>query len=134
MTTMAETTGEDGSWLKKRSSVFSTTSSPTNNIKSVGKPADKELARLKTMGAVSSVWTNKFVQEDSSNSTTGGRQHYFFFLSCSRKKTSIFFFLLTFFSLDPTKSFFSSSLYLLNRYSTKFCFTTKRTKITRKDE
>ncbi|KAI8352943.1 hypothetical protein BD560DRAFT_449912 [Blakeslea trispora] len=77
MTTMAETTGEDGSWLKKRSSVFSTTSSPTNNIKSVGKPADKELARLKTMGAVSSVWTNKFVQEDSSNSTTGGTRRSF---------------------------------------------------------
>ncbi|OBZ82335.1 hypothetical protein A0J61_09614 [Choanephora cucurbitarum] len=74
---MAETTGEDGSWLKKRSSVFSATNSSTNNAKPVGKPADKELARLKTMGAVSSVWTNKFVQEDSGNSTTGGTRRSF---------------------------------------------------------
>ncbi|KAI9256258.1 hypothetical protein BY458DRAFT_558395 [Sporodiniella umbellata] len=58
----------DSTWLKKRSSVFS--NSPNNNTNgtegsSEKKGVDKELARLKNIGAVSSVWSNKFVQEDN---------------------------------------------------------------------
>ncbi|KAG0893360.1 hypothetical protein G6F34_010055 [Rhizopus arrhizus] len=53
----------DDSWLKKRSSLFN--SNTTTNDDNKQKGVDKELARLKNIGAVSSVWTNKFVQEDS---------------------------------------------------------------------
>jgi hypothetical protein len=61
------------SWLKQRSAIFSNSSSTTNTIntpvKSPVKVVDKELARLKNMGAVNSVWSNKFVQEDNPGGT-----------------------------------------------------------------
>lgn len=62
MTEVATTTTTEDSplWLKQRSSVSSTDTIKTTKV------VDKELARLKNMGAVSSVWTNKFVQEDNS--------------------------------------------------------------------
>jgi hypothetical protein len=81
MTTTAESTSptNDGSpsWLKHRSSIFNsntTTTTPASNNKPSPKIVDKELARLKNIGAVSSVWSNKFVQEDSNIS--GGTTEY----------------------------------------------------------
>ncbi|CAO3694637.1 unnamed protein product [Rhizopus microsporus] len=71
MTSISTATEGDNSWIKKRTSIFTnpaTASSTTTNNSSVNKVVDKELARLKNIGAVSSVWSNKFVQEDS-----GGR-------------------------------------------------------------
>ncbi|KAG0761785.1 hypothetical protein G6F16_005726 [Rhizopus arrhizus] len=62
MTSISAAEGDD-SWLKKRSSLFN--SNTTTNDDNKQKGVDKELARLKNIGAVSSVWTNKFVQEDS---------------------------------------------------------------------
>lgn len=56
---MTEVTTEGTTWIQKRASVF-------NNNPKATKTVDKELARLKNLGAVSSVWTNKFVQEDNS--------------------------------------------------------------------
>jgi hypothetical protein len=57
------------SWLKQRSAIFNNPSPTTNTtntpVKSSAKVVDKELARLKNMGAVNSVWSNKFVQEDT---------------------------------------------------------------------
>ncbi|CAO3687319.1 unnamed protein product [Rhizopus stolonifer] len=71
--TSTSTSEVDNSWLKKRSTVFGATATatatsviPPPNTKVV----DKELARLKTMGAVSSVWSNKFVQEDTGGNRT----------------------------------------------------------------
>ncbi|CEI87357.1 hypothetical protein RMCBS344292_01774 [Rhizopus microsporus] len=68
MTSISTATEGDNSWIKKRTSIFTnpaTASSTTTNNSSVNKVVDKELARLKNIGAVSSVWSNKFVQEDS---------------------------------------------------------------------
>ncbi|KAG1056683.1 hypothetical protein G6F43_001438 [Rhizopus delemar] len=62
MTSISAAEGDD-SWLKKRSSLFNTNTTTNDDNKKKG--VDKELARLKNIGAVSSVWTNKFVQEDS---------------------------------------------------------------------
>lgn len=73
MTFISTATEGDNSWIKKRTSIFTnpaTTSSTTTNNSSVNKVVDKELARLKNIGAVSSVWSNKFVQEDSGGSST----------------------------------------------------------------
>ncbi|KAI8993150.1 hypothetical protein BDB01DRAFT_312197 [Pilobolus umbonatus] len=74
MTTVSDT-GE--SWLKQRTSLFSSTnSSPESRSKTSAKPVktvDKELARLKNMGAVSSVWSNKFVKEDNPGVNTSPR-------------------------------------------------------------
>ncbi|CEI90966.1 hypothetical protein RMCBS344292_05272 [Rhizopus microsporus] len=72
MTFISTATEGDNSWIKKRTSIFTnpaTTSSTTTNNSSVNKVVDKELARLKNIGAVSSVWSNKFVQEDSGGNT-----------------------------------------------------------------
>ncbi|KAG1455124.1 hypothetical protein G6F56_007143 [Rhizopus delemar] len=77
--TSTSTSEVDNSWLKKRSTVFgaTTTATATSVIPPPNtKVVDKELARLKTMGAVSSVWSNKFVQEDTGgtdSSPTPGR-------------------------------------------------------------
>ncbi|CEI90967.1 hypothetical protein RMCBS344292_05272 [Rhizopus microsporus] len=73
MTFISTATEGDNSWIKKRTSIFTnpaTTSSTTTNNSSVNKVVDKELARLKNIGAVSSVWSNKFVQEDSGGRNT----------------------------------------------------------------
>ncbi|RCI02848.1 hypothetical protein CU098_008323 [Rhizopus stolonifer] len=58
----------DAKWLKKRSSIFNNTPNTNTNVTDGNvekKVVDKELARLKNIGAVSSVWTNKFVQDDN---------------------------------------------------------------------
>ncbi|KAG2196392.1 hypothetical protein INT47_012896 [Mucor saturninus] len=57
-TTLPENDGTNASWLKQRSSLFN------NNSSKPTKVVDKELARLKNMG-VSSVWSNKFVKQDT---------------------------------------------------------------------
>ncbi|KAI9365881.1 hypothetical protein BD770DRAFT_336478, partial [Pilaira anomala] len=61
MTSVSESDGNNASWLKQRTTVFN-----SGNNKPAPKVVDKELARLKNIGAVSSVWSNKFVQEDNS--------------------------------------------------------------------
>ncbi|CAO3652802.1 unnamed protein product [Mucor hiemalis] len=68
MTTIAESDNSNNvSWLKQRSTIFNNGSnSNTTATNTPPKVVDKELARLKNMGAVSSVWSNKFVQEDNS--------------------------------------------------------------------
>ncbi|KAG2234632.1 hypothetical protein BDF21DRAFT_140575 [Thamnidium elegans] len=65
MTSISENDGNNASWLKQRTTIFN---SATSN-KPAPKVVDKELARLKNIGAVSSVWSNKFVQEDNSGGT-----------------------------------------------------------------
>ncbi|KAI9245188.1 hypothetical protein EDC94DRAFT_628719 [Helicostylum pulchrum] len=64
MTSISENDGNNASWLKQRSTIFN--SSAASGNKPAPKVVDKELARLKNIGAVSSVWSNKFVQEDNS--------------------------------------------------------------------
>ncbi|GAA5815846.1 hypothetical protein MFLAVUS_009362 [Mucor flavus] len=64
MTSISENDGNNASWLKQRSTIFNSASN-----KPAPKVVDKELARLKNIGAVSSVWSNKFVQEDNSGGT-----------------------------------------------------------------
>ncbi|KAI8876350.1 hypothetical protein K501DRAFT_232169 [Backusella circina FSU 941] len=59
MTSVTEA-GESNSWLKQRSSIFNGSNTPK-----AAKVVDKELARLKSSGVVSSIWSNKFVQEDN---------------------------------------------------------------------
>ncbi|KAG1498784.1 hypothetical protein G6F46_009525 [Rhizopus delemar] len=71
MTSVTASEG-DNSWLKKRSTVFNNTTdttTKTNNNNVTTKTVDKELARLKNIGAVSSVWSSKFVQEDNPEKT-----------------------------------------------------------------
>lgn len=65
MATISENDGTNASWLKQRSTIFNSAGN-----KPSAKVVDKELARLKNIGAVSSVWSNKFVQEDNSGGTT----------------------------------------------------------------
>ncbi|KAL9543845.1 hypothetical protein MBANPS3_007921 [Mucor bainieri] len=69
----ASTRSSSPSWLKQRTSMFNnnaalqaSTSSNATTPPVVKKVVDKELASLKKIGAVSSVWSNKFVQEDNS--------------------------------------------------------------------
>ncbi|KAK4518580.1 Aa_trans domain-containing protein [Mucor velutinosus] len=72
----ASTRSSSPSWLKQRTSMFNNNAalqaSTTTNATAppvVKKVVDKELASLKKIGAVSSVWSNKFVQEDNSGGT-----------------------------------------------------------------
>ncbi|CEP17859.1 hypothetical protein [Parasitella parasitica] len=64
------------SWLKQRTTLFnnatskSTTMNDATTQPAVKKVVDKELASLKKIGAVSSVWTNKFIQEDNSGGSS----------------------------------------------------------------
>lgn len=64
---------DTSSWLKQRSAIFNSSSPTSNTIntpaKSSVKVVDKELARLKNIGAVNSVWSNKFVKEDNPGGT-----------------------------------------------------------------
>jgi hypothetical protein len=59
MTSVTEA-GDSSSWLKQRTSIFNGANTPK-----APKVVDKELARLKNSGVVSSIWSNKFVQEDN---------------------------------------------------------------------
>lgn len=74
------TSDSSPSWLKQRTSIFnnatsqSSTANNTTNQPVVKKVVDKELASLKKIGAVSSVWSNKFVQEDNSGGTTENKK------------------------------------------------------------
>lgn len=72
----SSTRSSSPSWLKQRTSMFNNNAalqaSTSNNSTTppvVKKVVDKELASLKKIGAVSSVWSNKFVQEDNSGGT-----------------------------------------------------------------
>ncbi|KAI9472422.1 MAG: hypothetical protein EXX96DRAFT_510557 [Benjaminiella poitrasii] len=60
---------ESPSWLKQRTTIFSNTAASKQKV------VDKELARLKNIGAVSSVWSNKFIQKD--NNTSGAARQSF---------------------------------------------------------
>ncbi|KAL0141526.1 hypothetical protein V8B55DRAFT_1489895 [Mucor lusitanicus] len=73
----ASTRSSSPSWLKQRTSMFNnnaalqaSTASNAATPPVVKKVVDKELASLKKIGAVSSVWSNKFVQEDNSGGTS----------------------------------------------------------------
>ncbi|KAL7313739.1 hypothetical protein PS15m_007442 [Mucor circinelloides] len=72
----SSTRSSSPSWLKQRTSMFNnnaalqaSTSTNSTTPPVVKKVVDKELASLKKIGAVSSVWSNKFVQEDNSGGT-----------------------------------------------------------------
>ncbi|KAI8888502.1 hypothetical protein K501DRAFT_329845 [Backusella circina FSU 941] len=60
---MASITDTGDSWLRQKSSVFHS----SNNNAKPAKVLDKELAQLKNRGVVSSVWSNKFVQNNNSS-------------------------------------------------------------------
>ncbi|KAG2196432.1 hypothetical protein INT46_008666 [Mucor plumbeus] len=74
------TSDSSSSWLKQRTSIFNNATSQSSTINNttnqpvVKKVVDKELASLKKIGAVSSVWSNKFVQEDNSGGTTENKK------------------------------------------------------------